>query len=99
MEKPRDNWALYKRLLKYVRPYRSRLVGGVLFSVLYGSANALVLFVVQKAWAWAFESNWSYSWWQMVGIAMCLPAAMLLRAIFDFAGTYFLNWVGLRAVM
>ena len=54
--------------------------------------------VVRKAWAWAFE-NWSYPWWQMVGIAVLLPVAMIARGTFDFLGTYLLNWVGLRVVM
>ena len=99
MEKPREKWALYKRLLGYVRPYRSRLIAGIVFGVLYGPANGVVLQVVRKAWAWAFESNWSYPWWQMVGIAALLPVAMMARGAFDFMGTYLLNWVGLRVVM
>jgi ATP-binding cassette, subfamily B, bacterial MsbA len=99
MEKSRDNWSLYKRLLEYVGPYKGRLIGGILFGVLYGPANGAVLIVVKKAWAWAFESNWSYSWWQVFGIAVLLPVAMAARGIFDFLGTYLLNWVGLRVVM
>lgn len=99
MENPRDNWVLYKRLLAYVRPYRRRLVAGIVFGVLYGPANGAVLQVVRKAWAWAFESNWSYSWWQIFGIAVLLPVAMMARGAFDFMGTYLLNWVGLRVVM
>ena len=98
METPRDNWSLYKRLFAYVRPYRSRLIGGIVFGVLYGPANGVVLSVVRKAWAWAFESNWSYSWWQIFGIAVLLPVAMMARGAFDFLGTYLLNWVGLRVV-
>jgi ATP-binding cassette, subfamily B, bacterial MsbA len=99
MENSRDNWSLYKRLLEYVGPYKGRLIGGILFGVLYGPANGAVLVVVKKAWAWAFESNWSYSWWQVFGIAVLLPVAMAARGIFDFLGTYLLNWVGLRVVM
>ncbi|MGO9527556.1 MAG: ABC transporter ATP-binding protein [Verrucomicrobiia bacterium] len=98
-DKSRDNWALYKRLFVYVKPYRARLIGGIVFGVLYGPANGAVLQVVRKAWAWAFESNWSYPWWQMVGIAVLLPVAMIARGTFDFLGTYLLNWVGLRVVM
>ena len=76
METPRDNWSLYKRLFAYVRPYRGRLIGGIVFGVLYGPANGVVLSVVRKAWAWAFESNWSYSWWQIFGIAVLLGVFM-----------------------
>ena len=90
---------MYKRLLGYVRPYRGRLILGIVFQALYGPANGLVLQVVRKAWAWAFESNWSYPWWQVVGIAALLPATMVARSTFDYLGTYLLNWVGLRVVM
>src|SRR5579859_2193560 len=99
MENPRDNWALYKRLFVYVRPFRRRLIMGIVCSVLYGPANAAVLSVVQKAWAWAFESDWSHPWWEMVGIALLLPVAMMVRGALDFLGTYLLSWVGLRVVM
>ena len=98
MANERDNWSLYKRLLVYVRPYRGRLIGGIVFGVLYGPANAAVAAVVKRAWAWAFESNWSYTWWQILGIAALLPVVMMARGAFDFMGTYLLNWVGLRVV-
>ena len=90
---------LYRRLLGFVKPYRVRLVGGIAFGVLYGPANGVVLAVVKKAWASAFESDWTYSWWQIMGLAALLPLAMMGRGAFDFLGTYLMNWVGLRAVM
>ncbi len=98
MGNQRDNWSLYKRLFAYVRPYRNRLIGGIVFGVLYGPANAAVAAVVRRAWAWAFESNWSHSWWQIFGVALLLPAVMMARGTFDFLGTYLLNWVGLQVV-
>lgn len=93
-------WPQYRRLLELTRPYRGRLVAGVLFGVLYGPANVAVLAVVKKLWAQFFElgvTDWP--WWQVAGVAAVLPAAMIGRGVCDFLGTYFMNWVGLRAVV
>ena len=90
----------YQRLLSYVRPYRGRLIGGIAFGVLYGPANVAVLAVVKRVWARFFEQGINdLSAWQVVGVAMLLPLAMLARGLCEFAGTYLMNWVGLRAVM
>src|SRR5262245_20164825 len=83
----------------YVRPYRLRLAGGVLFGVLYGPANVAVLSVVKKVWARFFEEAQQWTWWQAIGVASLLPAAMAVRGLCDFLGAYLMNWVGLRTVM
>jgi ATP-binding cassette, subfamily B, bacterial MsbA len=88
----------YKRLLTYTRPYRGRMVAGIACSVLYGPTNGLVLSVVKKVWASAFESNWQYTKVQVLGFALLLPVAMLVRGVSDFYSNYLMNWVGLRSV-
>ena len=90
---------MYVRLLGYVKPYRGRLIAGIVFGVLYAPSNVVVLQVVKKVWASAFESNWSYSWWQVLVFAALLPLAMFGRGGLNFLGTYLMSWVGLRAVM
>ena len=90
----------YRRLLAHVQPYRGRLAAGILFGILYGPTNIAVLAVVKKVWAGFFESGTSgWTWWQAVGVAALLPAAMALRGLCDFFGASLMNWVGLRAVM
>jgi subfamily B ATP-binding cassette protein MsbA len=83
-----------------VKPYRGRLVGGVVFSILYGPINVGVLSVVRHLWASVFgQSAGNLTFWQAFAVAMLLPVAMIARGACDFLGTYLLNWVGLRAVM
>ena len=88
----------YKRLLAYTRPYRGRMVAGIACSVLYGPTNGLVLSVVKKVWASAFESDWKYTKLQVLGFALLLPLTMLARGVSDFFSNYLMNWVGLRSV-
>src|ERR1043166_3686630 len=96
----KDLLPLYRRLLMFVRPYRGRLIGGIVFGALYGPANVAVLAVVKRVWARFFEEGiGEMPGWQIVAVAMLLPAAMLCRGLCDFTGTYLMNWVGLRAVM
>jgi ATP-binding cassette, subfamily B, bacterial MsbA len=90
----------YRRLWTYVKPYRGRLVGGVVFSILYGPINVGVLSVVRHLWASVFgQSAAGLTFWEAFAVAMLLPIAMIARGACDFLGTYLLNWVGLRAVM
>ncbi|MGD0650869.1 MAG: ABC transporter ATP-binding protein [Verrucomicrobiia bacterium] len=100
MRKVRDFLPLYKRLLDYVKPYRGRLITGILFSVLYGPSNVAVLSVVKHVWAQFFEQKIAgWDWRQVAAAAMLLPLAMLVRGVCEFMTTYLLNWVGLRGVM
>ena len=45
--KEASTWAIYKRLLKYVKPYRKRLFIGILAGILAGSSIAGMLFGVK----------------------------------------------------
>ena len=93
---------LYRRLLAYVKPYRGRLVSGIVFSALFGASNAALLFVVRKVWAGVFErapGTEPLSWLLLVGLAALLPVAFIVRGFCDFIGVYQMNWVGLRTVM
>jgi len=93
-------WLQYRRLLVYVKPYRGRLITGMVFSILYGPTNVAVLAVVKRVWAHFFEeAAGSWAWYEVAAVASLLPVAMVARGVCDFLGTYLMNWVGLRAVM
>jgi subfamily B ATP-binding cassette protein MsbA len=99
MEPKRDSWALYRRLLGHVKPYRARLILGVGFGALYGPVNAAVLGVVRKVWASVFEGGYALAPWEMAGVAALLPAVMVARGACDYVQTYLMNWVGQRVTM
>ena len=100
MEKLRSLLPLYRRLLAYVRPYRGRLVGGILLGVGYSASNGATLFVVKTVWAKVFEQagGQSLGWLQALGYAGLVPLVMVVRGACDFGATYFMNWVGGRVI-
>jgi len=90
---------LYRRLVPLVKPYRMRLAGALVFGVLFGASNSGFLLIIKTVWKNAIGGTAvTLDWWQLIGLAMLMPAAMLLRGVFDFLNTYLMNWVGLRAV-
>jgi len=91
-------WPLYRRLLGYVRPYRGRLVMGILLAVAYSASNAATLGVVKKVWSGVFEQGQTIGWGQALAYASLLPLVMIVRGACDFGTTYLMNWVGGRVV-
>jgi subfamily B ATP-binding cassette protein MsbA len=99
MDKPREIWPLYRRLLGYVKPYRVRLAGGIALAVAYSGANAATLGVVKVVWAKVFEQgSQTMGWAQALAYAGLLPLVMIVRGACDFGTTYLVNWVGGRVV-
>jgi subfamily B ATP-binding cassette protein MsbA len=100
MGNQRDNWALYKRLLAYVRPYRGRLVNGILLTIAFGVSNGAKVAIVKTVWAKVFESGASANlgWAAALFYASLVPLAMFVSGVCDFGSTYLMNWVGGRAV-
>jgi subfamily B ATP-binding cassette protein MsbA len=97
--KPTRNKAeLYRWLWTFIRPYRKRLFVGFLGVLLYGPANVAVISVIKYVWVWVFERRDSAAVWQVVGAAVLLPVAVLLRMGTDGLQKYFLGWVGERTI-
>ncbi len=91
--------ALCGRLSGFARPYRLRLVAGIVCGALYGSTNGALLYVVQRIWARFLEQNTQLTGWELAAVAGILPAVMLARGLSDFLSNYLMNWVGLRIVV
>ena len=89
----------YQRLLPLVKPYRMRLAGALAFSLLFAATNGAFLFVVKEVWASMIErTGGPLNWFELLAVAMLVPAVMLALGIFDFLSNYLINWVGLHAV-
>ncbi len=99
MSKTPNLWPLYRRLLRYAKPYRGRLAGGILLGVAYSGCNAATIGVVKTVWAKVFEQGGqNLDWLQALAFAGLLPLVMILRGVTDFGTTYLMNWVGGRVV-
>ena len=83
MGNQRDNWALYKRLLAYVRPYRGRLVNGILLTIAFGVSNGAKVAIVKTVWAKVFESGASANlgWAAALFYASLVPLAILVSGV------------------
>jgi subfamily B ATP-binding cassette protein MsbA len=66
---------------------------------LYALANVAFLQVVQTVWASIMErTGGPLNWFELLAVAMLLPAVMLAGGVCNFLNTYLMSWVGLRAV-
>ena len=109
-----ESLAIYKRLLTYVRPYRVRLVMGIVFAVLNGAATGGLILAVKVAlggmsgdgFSWASISSMKTPEGQagemslsQVGIMVAIVVGVaLLQCVSLFSSKYLVEWVGNRVV-
>ncbi|MEI6150409.1 MAG: ABC transporter ATP-binding protein, partial [bacterium] len=87
----------YRRLLRFTRPYYSRLLLGLLFGAVYAGANAGILAFLKKGLPKFYDPNVSL---KVVALtALALPLVGFMRGIADFVSRYQIRWVGARVVM
>ena len=87
----------YRRLLRFTRPYYSRLLLGLLFGAVYAGANAGILAFLKKGLPKFYDPNVSLK--VVVLTALALPLVGFMRGIADFVSRYQIRWVGARVVM
>ncbi len=97
---PRAEWAIYRRLMTYARPYSSRLIGGIVCGLIFAGSTTSLLVALKKL----FESVFNPLAVQRplrdtLIVALALPALMAVRGLGFFAGRYLVEWVGNRVVM
>jgi len=108
--KSNSSWNIYKRLLRYVKPYRWELGVGfaamILFAVFQASVSAAVYVTLngllnQKQIAFEnlghipFLQNLTFP---IIFMPVFLGSVFFFRGIFDFLSNYFVTLVGLKAV-
>jgi ATP-binding cassette, subfamily B, bacterial MsbA len=94
----RDDWSTYERLLAFTRPYRRRLILGAVFCTLFAGSSAGILLSVRRIFERVFNPL-EHSIGAVLAAAGLLALFGLLRGLGDFAGRYFIEWVGNRVVM
>jgi subfamily B ATP-binding cassette protein MsbA len=87
--------ALYLRLLKYVRPYTTKLVLAMIFMSLVAGANGLTAYLVKPVLDKIFfEKNATMLYIIPFGIVILY----LMKGIFDYFQAYLMGFVGQRVV-
>ena len=94
----RDDWATYRRLLRYAAPYKGRIIAGILFGVLFGGSTTGALVALKETLASVFNPE-SFGLGAVLAVAMLLPVFGLARGLGDYFSTYLLEWVGNRVVL
>lgn len=87
--------ALYLRLLKYVRPYTTKLVLAMIFMSLVAGANGLTAYLVKPVLDKIFfEKNATMLYIIPFGIVILY----LMKGIFDYFQAYLMGFVGQRVI-
>ena len=90
-----DSWPIYRRLLKYAKPYLGVFLIGVLGAGLFAASNASLAYLVQKFLRGAFlVKNPAVLWEVPIGVVVLFT----LRGIGDYVQSYFPSWVGRQVI-
>ena len=95
--KKNGDFAKYKRLFSYTRPYWGRLLIGIICGGIFAGANTGLLAFIYKGIPRYFDSNTPRS--LIIATAMVLPVVAFVRGLADYFTKYYIRWVGWRVVM
>jgi len=87
---------IYRRLLQYVKPYWPRLVMASICMLGFSIFNTAIVWVLKMVIRVAFVNKDATLY---VTVPALIMVTFLLRGLADFGQAYYMNWVGLRAVM
>jgi len=91
-----SNWAVYRRLLRYVKPFRIVLFASVFAMASYSAVDASFVHLLKTL----IDSGFSREDPRILQWAPLFVIVMLfLRGLFGFASSYGLAWVGTNVVM
>jgi subfamily B ATP-binding cassette protein MsbA len=90
-----DAWQIYRRLLKYAKPYSGVFFIGVLGAIMFAAANASLVVLVRNFLDGAFiQKNPSVLWQVPLGVIVLFT----VRGIGDYIANYYPSWVGRQVV-
>jgi subfamily B ATP-binding cassette protein MsbA len=90
-----DSWSIYRRLLKYAKPYTGMFLIGVLGSILFAASNASLAYLVRRFMHGTFlDKSHEILWEVPIGVVVIFT----LRGIGDYVQSYFPSWVGRQVI-
>jgi len=94
--KPESNyWSIYRRLLRYARPYVGVFLIGVLGMILFSGTQGALVYLVQTFLKGAFVTkDPKVAWTVPVGIVVLFT----LRGLGDYVANYYPSWVGRQVI-
>src|ERR1051325_1132938 len=109
----REGWGPYRRLYGYVAPYKWRFMLGLGFGFAFGLVNSLLPITVARVTSFIFHGATpnpmalrQHPEMLSVGpkinsiamICLAIPAIMMVRSLFDYFNTYYMQWVSNKVV-
>ncbi len=97
--KNRSEWATYKRLIAYSRPYLWRLIVGALCGILFAGSTISLLPAAREAMGRFFDTERELSLQASALLGGLVVLLMLVRGVGQYFNAYLVQWVGNRVVM
>jgi len=89
------SWSIYKRLLRYARPYTGVFMIGVLGMILFAATNSALAYLVKTFLNGAFiKKNPQVLWEIPIGVIVLFA----LRGVGDYVSNYYPTWVGRQVI-
>ena len=92
----REDVGRLRRLMRYVRPYRGRLIVGMLAGAAFGAVSGGFPKGVQLVFNRLFESGERPTLSAVLLTALAIPCYFALRGVMSFVNGYYLSWVSSR---
>ncbi|MBX7158516.1 MAG: ABC transporter ATP-binding protein/permease [Verrucomicrobiae bacterium] len=89
-------WPYFKRLGKYVKPYRFRWIAGLALGGIAGSWEGALLPFLKWSLESLEKSKVQLSLWEIVLAGSLVPFYFIVRAVLGYLSVYCTMWVGLR---
>src|SRR5450759_3005721 len=91
-----QQWASYKRMIGYARPYMVRLIVGSVFGIIFAGSTTRLLVAARDILRNVFQNA---PLTNVILIALALPILAAGRGVGQFLSEYFMQWVGNKVVM
>jgi subfamily B ATP-binding cassette protein MsbA len=91
----KGSFALYKRLIKYVKPYWKRMTIAIISAIFLAGANTSIVWIVKKVIDDVFtEKNMQ----MLAFIPFVIIILYFLKGLFHYGQAYFMGYVAIRVV-
>jgi subfamily B ATP-binding cassette protein MsbA len=88
-------WSIYRRLLRYARPYVGVFLIGVLGMILFAATETALAYLVKQFFNGAFvKRNPAILWQVPIGVVVLFAC----RGIGDYVSNYYPSWVGRQVI-
>ena len=88
-------WSIYRRLLRYARPYLGVFMIGVLGMLLFAATESALAYLVKQFLNGAFvDKNPKILWQVPIGVVVLFTT----RGIGDYVANYYPSWVGRQVI-